>query len=362
MKINIIIPGIGLSGGIRVLFRYGELLKKKGHNVIYYTPILAYDVHNNSSILLNKLHVFTNTGKRIYSYCIKRNQKKTGYEIQVLPIPIIADCFVRDADIVMASAWPTAFSVLKLNEKKGKKVYFIQDYEVWNNKELGMKSYTLPLKHIVISTWIKNQIAAQLNGSRASIVYDGVDLETFNNVKTHYYDGNSEFTILMLYHSLSKKGVEDGMAAYKKIKKAYNAVRLVMFGLDRNPMIPKDVKYYYNPTREQLCELYRKADVYLYPSREEGWGLTPLEAMASGCPVVGTKTGCMLDIGENRKNALLSEPRDIEGLVSNIEEIIIKPELSRKLAINAYECVQQFSWNNAITKFELILKDICNEN
>ena len=35
MKINIIIPGVGLSGGIRVLFKYAELLKEKGHDVVF---------------------------------------------------------------------------------------------------------------------------------------------------------------------------------------------------------------------------------------------------------------------------------------------------------------------------------------
>ena len=39
--------------------------------------------------------------------------------------------------------------------------------------------------------------------------------------------------------------------------------------------------------------------------------MTPLEAMASKCAVVGTKTGCMLDIGLDRDNALLCEPGDV---------------------------------------------------
>ena len=71
MVINIIVPGIGLSGGMRVLFQYGELLKAKGHDVVFYTPLKAYDVKNNKSLILNKAHVVTNTIKRIYGYEIK---------------------------------------------------------------------------------------------------------------------------------------------------------------------------------------------------------------------------------------------------------------------------------------------------
>ena len=68
MVINIIVPGIGLSGGMRVLFQYGELFKAKGHDVVFYTPLMAYDVQNSNSLILNKAHVVTNTIKRIYSY------------------------------------------------------------------------------------------------------------------------------------------------------------------------------------------------------------------------------------------------------------------------------------------------------
>lgn len=362
MKINIIIPGIGLSGGIRVLFKYAELLNKNDVDVLFYTPILAYDVHNCNSILINKAHVITNTCKRINAYRIKKSQLNTGFNVKVQAIPVISDRYIRDADIVMASAWPTAFSVNKLGENKGKKVYFIQDYEIWNNKELGMKSYTLPLKHIVISTWIKKQLELQLKKVDTSIVYDGLDLNIFNNKRNHYFTGKGTFTILMLYHNLPKKGIEDGIAAYELIKKEYPQTKLVMFGLEKNPSISKEIEYYFDPSREVLSQLYSMSDVFLYTSREEGWGLTPLEAMASGCPVVGTNTGCMLDIGDNGQNVLLSEPYDVDGLVDNLRKIILTPELSKSIAEKAYECVQQFSWENAALKLKNKLEEICDEN
>ena len=87
MIINIIVPGIGLSGGMRVLFQYGEMLKAKGHDIIFYTPLKAYDVQNNKSIILNKMHVVTNTIKRIYGYEIKKKYKKTQcFQFRLFPI------------------------------------------------------------------------------------------------------------------------------------------------------------------------------------------------------------------------------------------------------------------------------------
>lgn len=364
MKINIVIPGVGLSGGIRVLFQYAELLEKKGHDVIFYTPVLAYDVKNSNSELVNKIHVFTNSIKRINSYIIKKNQNKTGFAVNVEAVPCIKNKYLRDADLVIASAWPTAFSVNDLHKTKGKKIYFIQDYEIWNNKRLGQLSYTLPLKHIVISTWIKNKLIEQLGHEDAPIVYDGLDIEIFNNLKTncYKYSENRKFKILMLYHNLAKKGIVEGLEAYKRLKKQYSNVELSMFGLDRKPDLPEGVIYYSNPTREELKKLYQSADVFLYTSREEGWGLTPLEAMAAGCVVVGTDTGCMLDLGKNEENVLLVEPKDVEGLVNNVIRIMKDEELAKYLAKNANETVKQLSWDKAVLKFETILKDICNEN
>lgn len=360
MKINIIIPGIGLSGGIRVLFRYAELLNEKNHDVVFYTPLLAYDVKNSNSEILNKIHVVSNSLKRINTYKVKKSQNTLEFNVKVIPVPTICDRYVRDADICIASAWPTAFSVANLSLTKGKKVYFIQDYEIWNNEEFGKKSYTLPLKHIVISTWIKNKLVEQLGSDDAVIVYDGLDLEVFNN-QTRINTFDYAINILMLYHDLPKKGVRDGIEVYKSIKVKYPNVKLTMFGLPERPNISDEVEYYQNPSRDQLRELYNKANIFLYTSREEGWGLTPLEAMASKCVVVGTNTGCMLDIGEDKVNAMLCCPGDISEMKKKLCTLIENQELLQALSEKGYETVQKFSWANAVAQLKRELEIIWHE-
>lgn len=105
---------------------------------------------------------FKNTVHQVYC-TVKTFFEKEKYKHNV-------DCFVwkisnnsiRDADVTIATAWPTAFEVNKLAEPKGKKFYFIQDYEIWDNAEIGKKSYQLPLNKIVISTWINNCLQRDL--------------------------------------------------------------------------------------------------------------------------------------------------------------------------------------------------------
>lgn len=360
MKINIIIPGVGLTGGIRVVFKYAELLTEVGHDVVFYTPIIAYDVKNSKNELINYGHVVTNSIKRWYGYSIEKKQNKVPYHVKINVVNVISNKTIRNADIVIATAWPTAFSVAKLALEKGEKVYFIQDYEVWNNEECGKKSYTLPLHKIVISSWINQKLVEQLGGTQAPVVYDGIELDKFDN-KNKEYKINSELRCLMLYHNLPKKGVLNGIAAFEKAKKQYPNISLTMFGMDASPNIPNYVKYYCNPDEDVLHDLYCKSDIFIFPSLEEGWGLTPLEAMASKCAVVGTNTGCMIDIGKNGFNSLISNVGDVEAMSNNIVQLVGNPELLKQISENAYFTVQDFSWDKALKNFEASLRRILND-
>lgn len=361
MKINIIIPGVGLTGGIRVVFKYSELLEKAGHNVVFYTPIKAYDVKNHKSELINFRHVITNSLKRFYLYKVRKIHKKIIYNVKVIPVLTINDSTIRDADITIATAWPTAFSVEKLNETKGKKVYFIQGYEIWNSEQLGKKSYTLDLHKITISKWIREKIESQLGEEKIPIVYDGLDLELYNSSKELKAHGDN-FQFLMLYHNLAQKGVADGIQVFERIRKDYPKLRLRMFGMEKAPHIPEYVEYYYNPSKETLKELYNMSDIFIFPSHEEGWGLTPLEAMASRCAVVGYNVGCMLDIGKSGENVQLSEPGDLDLLEKNIRKLINDRDFAQELANKGYASVQKFSWDRCAIEFERALEEIVDEN
>ena len=92
------------------------------------------------------------------------------------------------------------------------------------------------------------------------------------------------------------------------------------------------------------------ADIFIFPSLEEGWGLTPLEAMACGCAVVATKTGFVIDLGENGKNMMISEPGDIQGMVDNIFYMLQKDNLE-KISIEGYKLASSLSWTRACQKF-----------
>jgi glycosyltransferase involved in cell wall biosynthesis len=94
---------------------------------------------------------------------------------------------------------------------------------------------------------------------------------------------------------------------------------------------------------EDLPIVYNLAEVFVYPSLYEGFGLPPLEAMACGTPVITTAVSSMPEhVGEA---GLLIPPQDEGALSQALVRILQDPELSRQLSKKGPERAAQFSWN-----------------
>jgi len=89
--------------------------------------------------------------------------------------------------------------------------------------------------------------------------------------------------------------------------------------------------------------LYRAASFYVFPSRYEGFGLDPLEAIASGAPTICSNASSLPEVvGEA---ALLVEPDDLAGWKNAIENLAARPQLRRELAMAGPLQAQKFSWD-----------------
>lgn len=358
MKINVIIPGVSLTGGLRVIFKYGELMSEN-NDVVFYSPIIPFDVHK-SCFFVNKLRVVWNFIKNIIVFGIRKEHLHTSYNVDVKIVPIVSNCFIRNADITIATAWPTACSVNKLNENRGKKVYFIQDYEIWNNKELCEKTYFYDFTKIVISKQIADRITLLTSKNDCYLLYDGIDLKDYKCEKKIYKDDYTSSTFLMLFHHLPKKGVKNGVEVFRRVKTIYPNIKLIMFGMDEDPNFDFEYTYYQNPDRNLLRQLYESADIFIFPSIEEGWGLTPIEAMSAKCVVVGTNVGCLYDF-KGEDIAKVSEPNDIDAMFENVIGLINHPGEIKCLAERAFSFVKRFSWKESGNRFEEILKGVVDE-
>ena len=97
-------------------------------------------------------------------------------------------------------------------------------------------------------------------------------------------------------------------------------------------------------TEKQLCLLYNRAQALVYPSFYEGFGLPPLEAMSSGCPVI------VSDIQVHREvcgdAVLYADPKSPEQMAEAIRRILEEPGLADDLRKKGLEQAAKFSWEN----------------
>jgi len=93
---------------------------------------------------------------------------------------------------------------------------------------------------------------------------------------------------------------------------------------------------------DAMPEIYRSHDIFAFPSIwEEPFGLTHLEAMASGLPVVSTDNGGQRVFLRDRENALVCRPDDSAGLAAALRMLISDDELRRRIAFEGRKTVER---------------------
>lgn len=105
---------------------------------------------------------------------------------------------------------------------------------------------------------------------------------------------------------------------------------------------------------DQLNELYNLADVLIYPSWFEGFGLPPLQAMKCGTPVVCSNATSLPEVVGDA--ALTHEPDDIGGLANSAQKILENSDLARNLRTKGLARAKMFSWEAAANDVRNVYK------
>ena len=107
---------------------------------------------------------------------------------------------------------------------------------------------------------------------------------------------------------------------------------------------------------EQLNELYNLAGVLICPSRFEGFGLPPLQAMKCGTPVVCSKATSLPEVVGDA--ALTHEPDDTEGLANSAQRILENGDLARRFRAKGLARAKMFSWEAAANDVRGVYKKL----
>jgi glycosyltransferase involved in cell wall biosynthesis len=109
---------------------------------------------------------------------------------------------------------------------------------------------------------------------------------------------------------------------------------------------------------ESLAAYYRAADLFVLPSRFEGYGMAFTEAIAHGLPVVGTTAGAIPDTVPESAGVLVP-PDDVDALASVLRRLIENPQQRHRLAEGAAMAAAQFpSWETQAALFANVLENL----
>lgn len=93
---------------------------------------------------------------------------------------------------------------------------------------------------------------------------------------------------------------------------------------------------------EDVPKFYATAELFVYPSLYEGFGLPILEAFSAGVPVVTSNTSALAEVSGGA--AVLVDPLDIEGLARAIQTALLDPKLREALKARGQKRAAEFSW------------------
>ena len=118
----------------------------------------------------------------------------------------------------------------------------------------------------------------------------------------------------------------------------------------------KHVRFFGFVPDKTLAVLYRLAGVFVFPSLYEGFGLPPLEAMASGTPVVTSNLSSLPEVcGEA---ALLIDPHDPAEIARAMRRVLTEPALRDDLRQRGLARVKEFSWERSVRRIRAIYEEV----
>lgn len=338
LRITILCPHLRIAGGVRAILGYADGLARRGHDVELLIP--------------------TRSAFRAW----RRNRRRV---VPVLQPDLAARVHwvgrwragrLREADVLLATAWQSAPVVAAARPRCGAKFYLVQHYEALyhGRPDAVDATYRLPLRKIVISSWLRDVMREKFDAD-AEVLVTPVDARLFHPVPHPRDPGPPR--VLMLHHDYPWKGVADGMEAVARVRRDGAALVLVGFGV-KAPRGPSGYdEFHANPPQDTLARLYGGCDVYLCPSWDEGLGMPAMEAMACGAALVTYDNGGSRDYARDGETALVAPRRDVEELAGRLARMIGEPALRARLADAGRRLVTgAFDWESAVSRLEALFR------
>ncbi len=175
-------------------------------------------------------------------------------------------------------------------------------------------------------------------GSKMKMIYPGIKLENFRPSETEpSFRNKFNFCAGDYVIAAMHKWFEKTFVILEKILSAFGDAKIIIAGeLKKNEIAMIESSPYKNRificgVIKNMAEFYRSANMFLFPSFDEAFGLVVAEAMAMGLPVVTASTGGASEIFEDGSCGYKVDINDTAGFVSAVSKIKNDPALSARL-------------------------------
>ena len=336
---------------VRALFEY---LKQQGHNVKLITGKWNKDLEDPDIIQFNLI-------------------RKRFLWVPHFYYKVIKFLRTHSFDIIHANSAKAALPIILSNRKK----FFctIHDFTPFETELTTIPIERLLIKYVskrasiitTVSNFVKREFQhyiPRIDKKKIVTIYNGIEkkykpypIEAQRLKKKLNIQGP---VLLYIGRITPYKGVNHIIEAYKIVKNEIKNLNLVIGGKP-DYLMEKEYKYWkevykdvyfmgYLP-EDEVPFYFSMGDIFLtYSSSSEGFGLTPLEAISCGTPVICSSILVYREI--LRDNALFVPPREPIKLAEKIKILLKDDELRNNLVKNAQKYIKKYSWNTVGKRLE----------
>ena len=278
-------------------------------------------------------------------------------------------------DVIHAHDWLVAYSAKSIKEsyniplistihatESGRNSGIHDETQRYINDSEWMLTYESS-EVIVNSNYMKNEVQRLfgLPYDKINVIPNGVNLQLFSNVNIDYdfrrqYAMDNEKIILYVGRLVYEKGIQNLIAAMPKILDRYHDSKLIICG--RGGMIDElreQVKYLGIENKvyfagycdsKKMQKMYKCADVAVFPSTYEPFGIVAIESMLSGTPTIVSDVGGLNEIVEHGVTGMKSYAGNANSIADSVLALLFDPKLCANISQNAIKKVKEnYNWS-----------------